>query len=114
MDKGIVETLIFGPLREIEFGAAGIRDIAQCLRTIATTRVGTVPLDRVFGTLWEWIDKPEPVAMARYREDLYDAIERFEPRVEIVSIQFKKDPALAANGGLNPVVRWKPREGVTL
>lgn len=114
MNERIVEVDVFGPLGEIEFDATGIRDIAQCLRTIARTRIGSVPLDRAFGTAWDWIDKPEQVAMARYRESLFDAIEKFEPRVEILSIDFKKDVSTVVNGGLNPVIRCRLRKGVIL
>ena len=96
------------------FGAVGLHDIRNCLKTIAATRVGSVPLYRHFGTDWEWIDRPEPYAMARYRADLMEAIDRYEPRVEVLSITFKKDKAAAMDGKLCPVVRFKLHEGVEL
>ena len=45
---------------------------------------------RHFGTDWQWLDLPEPAAMAKYRADLIDAIEQWEPRVKVISIAFKK------------------------
>lgn len=96
------------------FGAVGLHDIRNCLNTIAATRVGSVPLYRHFGTDWEWIDRPEPYAMARYRADLMEAIDRYEPRVEVLSITFKSDKLAAMDGKLCPVVRFKLREGVAL
>ena len=52
--------------------------------------------------------------MARYRADLMEAIDRYEPRVEVLSITFKKDKAAAMDGKLCPVVRFKLHEGVEL
>ena len=97
---------------DFDFGAEGLADIAQCLRVIATTRVGTVPLDRAFGTSWDWIDRPEPVAMAKYRAELIDAIRKWEPRVEVLGISFRRDESAAMAGRLIPVVRMRLAEGV--
>jgi hypothetical protein len=97
---------------DFDFGASGLADIAQCLRVIATTRAGTVPLDRSFGTSWDWIDRPEPVAMAKYRAELFDAIRKWEPRVEVLGISFRRDGSAAMTGRLIPVVRLRLAEGV--
>ena len=45
------EKINFAPDSEVE-------EILQNIRTILSTRIGTVPLDRDFGTTWEHIDKP--------------------------------------------------------
>ena len=96
------------------FAASGLENIRNCLSAIAATRVGSVPLYRHFGTDWQWVDHPEPVAMARFRAELMDAIDKYEPRVEITSISFKPDKTQAMDGRLYPVVRFRLREGVTL
>lgn len=96
------------------FEATGLISIRNCLATIANTRIGTVPMRRHFGTAWEWVDKPLPYAMAKYRADLINAIDKWEPRVKVISISFKSDATAAMNGRLIPVVRFKLREGVTL
>lgn len=96
------------------FGASGLRDLHNCLNIIAATRVGSVPLYRHFGTDWEWIDRPEPYAMARYRADLMEAIDRYEPRVKVLSITFKKDKSAAMGGKLYPAVRFRLREGAEI
>ena len=96
------------------FGATGLRDLRNCLNTIAATRVGSVPLYRHFGTDGEWIDRPEPYAMARYRADLMEAIDRYEPRVMVLSITFKRDKSAAMDGRLCPVVRFRLREGAEI
>lgn len=96
------------------FTATAVANIKNCLCTIAATRVGTVPMLRHFGTDWQWLDLPEPTAMAKYRADLVDAIEQWEPRVQVLSVSFKKDKTAAQTGKIIPVVRIKLREGVTL
>lgn len=96
------------------FGAAGLRDLRNCLNTIAVTRVGSVPLYRHFGTDWEWVDKPEPYAMARYRADLMEAIDKYEPRIKVISISFRRSTADAFDGKLYPIVRFKIREGAEI
>lgn len=96
------------------FIASGLENIRNCLCAIAATRVGSVPLYRHFGTDWQWVDHPEPVAMARFRAELMEAIDKYEPRVEITSIAFKVDKTRAMDGRLYPVVRFRLREGVTL
>lgn len=96
------------------FEATGLINIRNCLSTIAATRLKTVPLRRHFGTEWEWVDKPLQYAMAKYRADLIDAIDKWEPRVRIVSISFRTDNIAAMSGKLVPIVRFKLREGVVL
>lgn len=93
------------------FAARGLENIYDCLRTIITTRVGTVPLYRHFGTSWDWVDALEPVAMSRLRVDIMEAIERWEPRVEVQSVDFRVD---APEGRVTPVIRFALREGVSL
>ena len=96
------------------FEAKGLVNIRNCLSMIAATRVGTVPLYRPFGTEWEWVDRPLPYAMAKYRADLIEAIGKWEPRVRVTSISFRADNPAAMDGKLIPVVRFKLREGVSL
>ncbi|MEA5034039.1 GPW/gp25 family protein [Cloacibacillus evryensis] len=96
------------------FGAIGLQNIHNCLNAIASTRIGSVPLYRHFGTDWEWVDKPEPYAMAKYRADLMEAIDKYEPRIKVISISFRRSTADAFDGKLYPIVRFKIREGVEI
>lgn len=96
------------------FAASGLDNIRNCLCAIAATRVGSVPLCRHFGTDWQWVDYPEPVAMARFRAELMEAIDKYEPRVEIISISFKADKTQAIDGRIYPVVKFRLADGVTL
>lgn len=65
-------------------------EILQNVRTILSTRVGTVPLHRDFGISWEHVDKPLPVAQALMRSAIIEAIEEFEPRATVDSVEFEE------------------------
>lgn len=81
-----------------------VREILQNVRTILSTRKGSVPLDRDFGLTWAHIDKPMPVAKMLMRSEVIDAIEEYEPRTTVVSVDFDEDTASAMDGILNPRV----------
>ena len=84
----------FAPATEAE-------EILQNVRTIIATRVGTVPLDRDFGTRWDAIDLPTRAAEMRARADIIEAVKAFEPRAKVKKVSFGGD---TAQGKLNPVV----------
>lgn len=83
------------------FYARDAPDIAQCLKTLFTTPVGTVALDREFGMDFSILDQPMPVAKSKYSAELMQKVRRYEPRVEIREITYEHD---AANGILIPKV----------
>ena len=87
----------FAPESEVE-------EILQNIRTILSTRIGTVPLDRDFGTTWEHIDKPYPVAKALMQSVVIDAITEYEPRATVEAVEFDDDAADAMEGLLHPRV----------
>lgn len=91
------DTVNFAPESETE-------EILQNIRTILTTRVGTVPLFRDFGISWKHVDKPYPVAKALMQAAVIDAIELFEPRATIESVEFNDTAADAMEGILKPIV----------
>lgn len=62
-------------------------DIQQCIRVILTTPKGTDPLRPEFACdLWRYIDWPIDKAGPHLVREAWDAIETFEPRIELVSI----------------------------
>lgn len=79
-------------------------EIAQNVRTILRTRLGSVPLFRDFGITWEHIDKPLPVAKSLMLAAIIDAVEEFEPRAKVRSVEFEEDSDDAAQGILKPKV----------
>ena len=79
-------------------------EILQNVRTILTTHVGTVPLHRDFGISWEHIDKPYPVAKQLMMVEVIEAIEKFEPRAKVESVEFDESTESAMEGLLKPRV----------
>lgn len=47
----------------VRIGAAGLDGLEQEIRTLLSTRKGSVPLDRDFGLTWQYVDLPMPEAM---------------------------------------------------
>ena len=66
---------------------ADLDAISQCIRVILTTPKGTDPLRPEFACdLWRYIDYPIDRATPHIVREAWDAIETFEPRVELISI----------------------------
>jgi hypothetical protein len=68
-----------------------IEEIIQNVAMILGTVRMTAPLFRDFGISATFIDKPTVAAEALLIADLFDAIERFEPRAEIINVSFERD-----------------------
>lgn len=79
-------------------------EILQNVRTILSTRLGSVPLDRDFGMSWEYLDRPYPVAKALVQAVIIETIQEFEPRALVVSVSFPEDIVDAMEGLLKPTV----------
>lgn len=65
-------------------------EILQNVRFLLSTPKFTVPLDRDFGLSQRFIDKPLPVAESLFRAEILDAIEKYEPRVEVENVTFEQ------------------------
>ncbi len=99
-----MELLVDSLGQEIEIGLSGVAEIAQNVRTILTTVKKTVPLDRSFGLDASLIDTPTPVAQARLRSEIVQAINKYEPRATVLAVSFKEDHVGVMDGKLYPVV----------
>lgn len=94
-----MKTIISGTLSEIDFASASsVTEIVQNVKTIVSTAVGTVPLDRDFGVDSGLVDLPMPVARARLAAELIEKVKRYEPRVKVQRVTFSGD----ADGRLTP------------
>ncbi|SDD89954.1 GPW/gp25 family protein [Sporomusa acidovorans] len=82
-------------------------EIFQNVRTILATPVYSVPLNRAFGVNAELVDLPLPVAKAKLAAEIVQAIQKFEPRVEVTKVLFT-DKAIA--GRLQPTVCLRLKE----
>lgn len=82
-------------------------DIGQCIRVILTTPKGSDPLRPEFGAdAGQYIDYPIDQAAPHLVRVCWDAIELWEPRVELISIR----PRLGdAPGHLILQINWRRR-----
>lgn len=104
------EYQVIGTQQDITIGAEGVDDILQCVRIIMTTMSFSVPLDRDFAYVPGFVDQPLPAVKQRMLVAVAEAIQKHEPRVEVVSIDYVPDTAAAMDGRLLPVcvIRIKP------
>lgn len=70
-----------------------VEEILQNVATIISTPKNTVPLDRGFGLSQRFVDMPMPTAQAILVSEVFDAIEKYEPRAEVVEVTFEQDDA---------------------
>ena len=67
-----------------------VSSVLQNLAVILATPKGSVPQYREFGLSATMLDKPIPVAKMMMRADVREAIERWEPRAQFVSMTFEE------------------------
>lgn len=73
--------LYWQPANELE-------EIIQNVRTILTTVQGSVPLDRGFGIDPSLIDTPVTNVEGRLTVEIMEAVEKYEPRVQVQEVGF--------------------------
>ena len=88
---------------DIEFGLEGADEVLQNVAIILATVEGSVPLDRDFGTLWQIVDDPRPIALQRAKADIIAAIEEHEPRAVVEEITFSRGDS-PTGGQLVPTI----------
>jgi phage baseplate assembly protein W len=86
---------------KIEFGANGNDEIIRNIKTILTTRAGTVVMDRDFGVNMDIADLPMEAAKNRLTVEYIKKVKKYEPRAEVKKVTFGYD---AVNGILKPKV----------
>lgn len=79
-------------------------EVVQNLWFLYSSMEYDIPLDRSLGLKGNYIDKPIDTAKALIITDIYDKTEKYEPRAEIVNIDFTTD---YENGVLSPKVEVK-------
>jgi phage baseplate assembly protein W len=92
-------------LTEVDFAPdSEVAEILQNVRTILSTRLGTVPLHRDLGLSWGFLDKPLPIAKMEFMQAAIEALEEYEPRVRLLKVEFDQTETDAMEGKLNPRV----------
>ncbi len=87
---------------EINLAPATVyEEVIQNLYFLYSSTEYDIPLDRELGLNPKYIDKPIETAKALATTDIYDKTEEYEPRAEIVNIDFKAD---YESGVLKPIV----------
>lgn len=71
----------FSPQNEVE-------EVLQNVGIILATTKGSVPLDRDFGIDGSYVDAPMPAAKAKLASEIMNAVQKYEPRATITSIDF--------------------------
>lgn len=77
-----------GGLSAKERAGKELEDIRRCVENLLQTPVGTCGMYRDFGMDYSFLDLPEPAAKAAYTAEAIEKIERYEPRVRVVSVQW--------------------------
>ena len=103
-----MELGVEGLPKNIVYGATGITEITQNVRTILTTRKGTVPLDREFGITFDFLDSPMPRARALAEQEIFMQIRRYEPRVVVKKIDWLAE---ILEGKITPKVKLELQDG---
>ncbi|MGN7760449.1 lysozyme [Paenibacillus sp. 22594] len=87
-------------------------EVAQNIRTILTTPLGSAPLARDIGLDYSIVDDPYPIARARLIGEIMTAVAMQEPRAVVTEVSFNGDLVDATTGRLLAVVRYSLAEGV--
>lgn len=97
LDLSATPAISFAPSSEVE-------EVMQNVRTIISSRVGTVPLHRDFGLSADVLDKPVNLAQILFQTAVIQALAQFEPRAKLAQIDFSTRNDLAQQGVLTPIL----------
>lgn len=98
-----IVSIIAANTNEITFAPRSIEEeVIQNIRTILTTRRGSVPLDRDFGLDTSIIDQPVNRIRALLTTDIIETVERYEPRAEVTAVDFSGE---STEGAVVPLVK---------
>lgn len=68
-----------------------VQEILQCVHCLLNTPIGSVVGNRQIGVNYEFVDKPQPVAMQMILAAIPDAIRKWEPRCTIKNVSFNSN-----------------------
>ena len=77
--------------QSIIFGAKGVQEVIQNVKTILTTPKGTQPLDRDFGLSLDFLDSPVLKTRALAEQNCFMALRKYEPRAILKQIKWNGD-----------------------
>lgn len=82
-----------------------VEEVLQNLYTLLSTVKGSVPLYRDFGINGDIIDRPIPIAKSLYINEIYEAVNKYESRIEVVKVKF--DESAEQEGKIIPILEVK-------
>lgn len=89
------------------FSKEEFEDVKRCLQTLFSVMEGTQPLDREFGIKMHLIvDYPLNVAKNMLALEIYEKVEKYEPRVMVDTIDFET----TEDGQLKARMHFKKKE----
>ena len=88
---------------DVDFGATGLAEILQNVRTILMTPKGSQQMDRRFGMDMSYTDRPMNLVVNQLISAAMVALTEYEPRVQLEDIKF--DISNAIDGGLIATVK---------
>jgi phage baseplate assembly protein W len=86
----------------VTYGLTGVVEVMQNVRTILTTRRGTVPLDRDFGISFEFLDSPINKTRAKAEQEIFLQLKKYEPRAILKQIKWDTN---VISGQISPTVK---------
>ncbi len=87
-----------------------VEEIIQNVNVIVTTVMGNVPLDRKFGINGKIIDDSSIQGKSRLAISILESIQDFEPRIEVISIDFEENIEKVGEGILTPKLEVKIKD----
>ena len=90
--------LTLGATNIVDFGAVSYKEIVQNIRTILITPQFTVPLNRLFGMEFLFLDKPMNQARDILVAEILEKIAFWEKRVIGIGIDIEDDAQAALTG----------------
>ena len=88
----------------VQIGARRLAGLAQEIRTVLSTRKGSVPLDRSFGIDWDIVDLPMPQALPLLVAEVGQALERQVRRIRVRDVIYDNALLDTVDGKLKPRV----------
>ncbi|TEB13356.1 GPW/gp25 family protein [Pelotomaculum propionicicum] len=104
-----MEYTVTGSDSPIDFGATDIAEILQNVRMILATPAFSCPMDRDFAWNPDILDGPINIVQAKLAARIVVAIRKYEPRVQVKSVNFQEGNG--QNGVLKPVVKVRVADG---
>ncbi len=87
------QELTMASVAEVDFGAVSHKEILQNLRCILLTPQFTVPLNRLFGMEYLFLDMPINQQRDILVGEILEKIVLWENRIEVVNVTFDEDAA---------------------